>query len=188
VELDEVICPGGSESRPTGVIIRPAMKIIRPGPGEHHPGPAGITQSGPAGIKDMAVWREVPARPDSPNPAQPGRSGRQPIGALKEEEACWGRRPSRGRSSRPSRGEAAEAQPGSSRGMKPAQPGKNRRRPSRGGRGAGGPAGAEACRPIRPGGRPGCGRPGPAGMKVARPSRVKHIRPSRDGAAMPAWA
>jgi hypothetical protein len=77
---------------------------------------------------------------------------------------------------RPSRSEPAAGPAGASgqrpsRGERPeAQPGKNRRRPSRGGRGAGGPAGAEACRPIRHGGRPGCSRPGPAGLEAAWPS------------------
>jgi hypothetical protein len=127
--------PGGAKSA--------RRQIIRPGPGESRPGPAGVHYPGPAGTQLRAVWRRIPAKPDPPDPAQPG-AGRWRPGRRRAQ-------PGRGRAGRPSRGRTRrEAQPGGgSAGLgdwrgsgkgeaaqpgrwKPAQPGHAARRPSRG--------------------------------------------------------
>jgi hypothetical protein len=101
----------------------------------------------------MAVWRGFPARPDPPDPAQPGRG--------EEVAACW---------REPSRVEQG-AQPG---GEVPAQPGYPAKRPSRGRR-----CGAEAGDGAGPA---GLKLGGPGGAREAGARGEPAGRPSRGGA------
>jgi hypothetical protein len=114
-------------------ISRPTKGIIRPGPGiPAWPGQHTIIR--PSRCRKEAAMRGFPARPDSPNPAQPGRAGgwrpaggRGPTGAEQgAQPGCFaGREPRQGAgpaalageeahpgAHRPSRGAGREAQPG----------------------------------------------------------------------------
>jgi hypothetical protein len=71
----------------------------------------------------MEAWREIPARPDPPDPAQPGALKRgEPTGAWRT------RRPNRHAAARPSRGSLARRP---SRGADPGLAGSKHQRPSR---------------------------------------------------------
>jgi hypothetical protein len=150
----------------------------RPGPAGtvHRSSPAGIPQSGPAGIK---IWRPGgKSRPGrillirpSRGKGQRAQPGRGPAGMLAWPEV-GGERPSRGGSPGPagrwrwpSRGCAAD-RPTRGRGGA-AQPGRERQRPTR------------ARRPGREAAHPGRGG-------AYRPRRVREPRPSRGKRSGPA--
>jgi hypothetical protein len=181
-------------------------EIIRPGPGI----PAWPSRNSlirPSRGQHIPVWREIPARPDSPNPAQPGHAGgSSPPGADSQTAqpgqpgpagARWRRGPAGMRapvqperaSSRPRRGERPEAQAG--------RGGLAGRRPTRGAEQAG------TTRPRREGGsRPGHGtegsRPNRAALSTGKPAQPEKVndpgpagvllRCAGPGGHMPAWA
>jgi hypothetical protein len=136
-------------------------EIIRPGPGiPAWPSRNSIIQ--PSWGQHMPAWGGFPARPDSPNPAQPGRAGGAGLleGAAgqavqvghrpKAQPGRRGSKPSQGRRGRPSR----DAHTGLA--------GEHIRRPSR-------LAGRRPTRGARPGERP-------AGVDAAQEEEI------------PAWA
>jgi hypothetical protein len=136
----------------------------------------------------MPAWEGIPARPDPPDPAQPGAvETAEPTRGVADQEAQPGR--------------CREAEPGEPAGG--GQPGK----PAHAGTGASRPArdAEEGHRPTREWSRPGLtgeqmNRPsrarssGTGLVKMFRPSRGEKSRPSRYkaysglGCAMPAWA